>query len=64
MIIYQAISTMESGGRLASCISLKEKQNRLLERVKKLNKEERTYRFMIQILYNKVLLKLGTNVVS
>lgn len=59
MIIYQAMNAMESAGRLASCISLIEKQNRLLERVKKLSREERTYRFMIQILYNKVLLKLG-----
>lgn len=59
MLIYQMLNIMESASRLASCISLVEKQNRLLSRVKKLSKEEQTYRFMNQILFNKVLLKLG-----
>ena len=59
MFIYQMLNIMESSSRLASCISLIEKQNRLISRVKKISKEEQTYRFMNQILFNKVLLKLG-----
>jgi hypothetical protein len=59
MIIYQMLNIMQSSNRLASCISLIEKQNRLIDRVKNLSKEEQTYRFINQILFNKVLLKLG-----
>jgi hypothetical protein len=60
MILYQSLKGMEASSRLASCIGLIEKQNRLLGLVKKLTKEEQAYRFMNQILYCKVLLKLGT----
>jgi hypothetical protein len=60
MLIYQMLNIMESSARLASCISLIETQNKLINRVKKLSKEEQTYRFLNQILFNKVLLKLGT----
>lgn len=60
MILYQMLKIMEQNSRLTSCISLIEKQNRLLGRVKKLTKEEQAYRFMNQILFCKVLLKLGT----
>jgi hypothetical protein len=59
MIIYEMLKTMESSGRLASCISLIEKQNRLISRVKKLRKEDKCYRFLNQQLFNRVLLKLG-----
>jgi hypothetical protein len=53
------LNIMQSSNRLASCISLIEKQNHLIDRVKNLSKEEQTYRFINQILFNKVLLKLG-----
>jgi hypothetical protein len=59
MLIYQMLNVMQSAGRLASCIALIEKQNRLLDRVRNTSKEEQTYRFINQILFNKVLLKLG-----
>jgi hypothetical protein len=64
MMIYQMLNIMESSSRLASCISLIEKQNRLISRVKKISKEEQTYRFLNQILFNKVLLKLGTRILN
>lgn len=60
MLIYQMLNAMQSAGRLASCIALIEKQNRLLDRVRSTSKEEQTYRFINQLLFNKVLLKLGT----
>jgi hypothetical protein len=50
---------MENSGRLASCISLVDKQNRLLSRASKFKKEHYVYRFLNHILLNKVLLKLG-----
>jgi hypothetical protein len=64
MMIYQMLNIMESSSRLASCISLIEKQNRLISRVKKISKEEQTYRFLNQILFNKVLLKLGNHIIK
>ena len=59
MLLYQMLNMMTRSSRLASCISLVEKQNRLIGRVKALSKEEQTYRYLNQILFNKVLLKLG-----
>lgn len=60
MLIYQMLNAMLSAGRLASCIALIDKQNRLLDRVRNTSKEEQTYRFTNQLLFNRVLLKLGT----
>lgn len=61
MILYQMLNLMAGSGRLASCISLIEKQNRLIGKVKKLTPQEQAYRFMNQTLFCKVLLKLGTS---
>jgi hypothetical protein len=59
MILYQMLKIMESSGRLASCIALIEKQNGLVSRASKLKREDHCYRFLNQILFNRVLLKLG-----
>ena len=40
-------------------MSLIDKQNKLVMKLKKMSKEELLYRFLNQILFNKVLLKLG-----
>lgn len=60
MLIHQMLGVMVSAGRLASCIALIERQNRLLDRVRSTGKEAQTYRLINQILFNRVLQKLGT----
>jgi hypothetical protein len=60
MLLHQLLNAMESGGRLASCIALIERQNRLMGRVKKLTVVEQAYRFMNQVVFCRVLLKLGS----
>ena len=59
MLIYYMLKNAESSHRLATCVSLIDKQNKLVSRLKKLTREEQTYRFLNQVLFNKVLLKLG-----
>lgn len=60
MLIYQMLSVMVEAGRLASCIALIERQNRLLDRMRSTGKEAQTYRLINQLLFNRVLQKLGT----
>lgn len=60
MLVYQMLSVMVEAGRLASCIALIERQNRLLDRVRSTGKEAQTYRLINQLLFNRVLQKLGT----
>ena len=66
MIIYQMLKTMTSENRLASCISISEKNSHLFQYInlnnstsKTLTREEEQYRIMNQILSTKLLLKLG-----
>jgi len=59
MLVYQMLRAMVGAGRLASCIALVEKQNRLLERVRSTGTEAQTYRLVNQVLFSRVLLKLG-----
>ncbi len=60
MLVYQMLSVMVGAGRLASCIALVERQNRLLDRVRSTGKEAQTYRLINQLLFCRVLQKLGT----
>lgn len=59
MIIYQMLKMMVGENRIASCISLAEKSNKIIGHLKNLSKSEQQYRAMNQILSTKVFLKLG-----
>lgn len=59
MVLHELLSAMQRAGRLASCIALIERQKQLLGRVKGLSREEQGYRLMNQLLFCRVLLKLG-----
>lgn len=55
---------MERANRVSSCIAVIEKQNRIVNCCKKINKEEQSFRILSEILYRKALLKIGIVLVN
>lgn len=63
MLLYHLLSAREKSGRLASCLALVGLLHDLA-RARQLNESELAYRFLCQILFTRVLLKLGTSLLK